>query len=336
IDPRVAPFEKYLSVVQANPGKTLLFNDVDIMHGLMNGLRSGNDLIRGKRNLGVIAFENTLFDDEAKARGGKYDFIVCHSRFNQDMLHAAGFSDVRLAWQGVDPPEMVTPPRRNRFGDRFVIFSGGKLEFRKAQDVVVEAFRRFHARRPDSVLVTAWHNPWPQFGLDMAESRIAKVPPTIDKASNRLNITQWALANGVPESAFVDLGFLSRAQMTEAMAEVDAAVFPNRCEGATNLVAMEAMGCGIPCVIAANSGQLDLLIEPDVCFPLTRQTQLNNPRGTRTGWCESDPDEIVENLEKIYADRAEAGRRAARGRDFLLRQRTWRQFAEVFVAECDR
>jgi hypothetical protein len=41
-----------------------------------------------------------------------------------------------------------------------VIFSGGKLEFRKGQDIMVAAFKRFHARHPDSMLMVAWQNFW--------------------------------------------------------------------------------------------------------------------------------------------------------------------------------
>jgi glycosyltransferase involved in cell wall biosynthesis len=215
-----------------------------------------------------------------------------------------------------------------------VVFSGGKLEFRKAQDVVLEGFRRFHARHPDSVLVAAWHNPWPGTAMSMAESRLAKVAPTLD--GHRLAITAWAVANGLPEEAFVDLGFMMRPQMTEALAEVDAAVFPNRCEGATNLVAMECMGGGIPCLIAANSGQRDLMIQDGVCIPLTRQTPLDDPHGARTGWCDSDPDEIAEGLERLYSDRAAAKAMGETARAFILGERTWRHFAEHFVAECDR
>jgi hypothetical protein len=63
---------------------------------------------------------------------------------------------------------------------------------------------------------------------------------------------------------------------------------------------------------------------------------LDNPHGDRTGWSDSDIDEILDHLETIYTDRAEAKRRAELGRTFLLTERTWRQFAETFIAECDR
>ena len=51
----------------------------------------------------------------------------------------------------------------NMFDDRFVIFSGGKLEYRKGQDIVIAAFKIFQKRHPEALLITAWHNVWPQF-----------------------------------------------------------------------------------------------------------------------------------------------------------------------------
>jgi glycosyltransferase involved in cell wall biosynthesis len=336
IEPLLPAYERFVKLLEANPGKVIQFNDLDIMHALSNGLQTTTPNLRGLRNIGVVAFEDTLMDADTRKRGHEFDFIVAHSRFNCQLLSEAGFPDVRMAWQGVDPVELLLPKRANRFGDRFVVFSGGKLEFRKSQDVVVEAFRRFHARHPDSVLVGAWHNPWPENAMTMAQSKLAKVAPMLDQSTGRIALTAWATANGVPPGAFADPGFLLRAQMTQLLAEIDVAIFPSRCEGATNLVAMECMGSGIPSLIAANSGQKDLMIEDGVCYPLTHQTPMDNPDGRRTGWCDTDPDEVVEKLEQVYTDRKKARKIAAKGRDFILGQRTWRKFAEVFVAECDR
>jgi len=47
-------------------------------------------------------------------------------------------------------------------------------------------------------------------------------------------------------------------------------------QGGTNLVAMEAFAAGIPSIISANTGHLDL-IDDDRCFPL--RLQYKTPRG---------------------------------------------------------
>src|SRR5207253_2111241 len=46
------------------------------------------------------------------------------------------------------------------FKDAFVVFSGGKFEFRKGQDLVIRAFKVLQDRHADVVLVNAWHNFW--------------------------------------------------------------------------------------------------------------------------------------------------------------------------------
>ncbi|MBF0394080.1 MAG: glycosyltransferase family 4 protein [Alphaproteobacteria bacterium] len=317
-----------------NPQRVQM-SDVDVMVPLGNAMQGDPtaDRFRGRRNIGVIAFEGTRIDERALAVGRSFDFVIAHSTFNVRILREAGLPDVRLAFQGIDPSEMYPVARRGLFGNRFVVFSGGKLEFRKGQDIVVEAFKRFHARHPDALLVSAWFNVWPAVAMDMAESKLAKVPPRV--VNNRLEITRWAVENGLAPDAFFDLGFMSRSRIANVLAECDAALFPNRCEGATNLVAMECMACGLPAVLSANTGHMDIIRE-GLCYPLTRQSPVDDPRGDRQGWGESSVDEVVERLEEIYANRDEARRRGALGMEFIQKERTWRKFAEAFVAEAER
>ena len=68
----------------------------------------------------------------------------------------------------------------------------------------------------------------------------------------------WSLREFLVGNVVVP-GLLNSAQMASLLKQADIAVFPNRCEGGTNLVAMEAIACGIPTVLSANSGHLDLM-----------------------------------------------------------------------------
>ncbi|MBF0334448.1 MAG: glycosyltransferase family 4 protein [Alphaproteobacteria bacterium] len=336
IQPLVAGWHSIEAWMAQNKPQAVQLHDVDVMHPLGNGLQEDGAAMRfrGRRNIGVIAFENTALDANAVALGRSHDFIITHSHYNVDLLRDAGIPDVRLAWQGIDPTEIFPMQRRGVFGNRFLVFSGGKLEFRKGQDIVVEAFRRFHQRHPDALLVTAWFNAWPHLSMDMTESKIAKAPPRVVDGK-RLEITRWALDNGLPPESFWDLGFMTRARIPVVLAECDAALFPNRCEGATNLVAMECMGCGVPVVISANTGHRDI-IRDGMCYPLNDQRPVDDPRGDRRGWGESSVEETVEALEQIYQNREEARRRAALAMEFVHKERTWRKFAEAFVAEAER
>lgn len=316
-------------------GQPIRTGSVDIVHGLGNrfgAAGTGAIPFQGLRNIGVIAFEDTRLDAEVLARARAFDRVVVHSTYNRDLLLAHGLPDVGLVFQGIDPDEMAPQPPAGAFGDRFVVFSGGKLEYRKAQDVVLAAFRAFHARHPDALLVTAWHNLWPVTAQGIAESPLVGGAPELD-GHGRLRIHDWAVANGVPADAFVDLGFLGRRAVAAVLADCHAAVFPNRCEGATNLVAMEAMACGVPVVLSANTGHRDLM-KGDVCLTLDDQTPVPDHDGSRAGWMESSVEELVERLETLYADRATAKAMAGRAMDFMRGERTWAAFAAGFVDLC--
>ena len=310
----------------------LHLNDCTVLHALGSGFHAGAPSLRfrGDRNIGVIAFEDTLFDQPMIERARQYERIVVHSTYNQDLLVEAGFTNVDCVFQGIDPEELPLLPSRGALKDRFVVFSGGKLEFRKGQDLVLAAFRIFHARHPDSVLVTAWHNPWPKLAGSIAESGLTPTAPEIDPATGLLKLQKWAVAHGAPPDAFIDLGFLSRDQIAPLLAECHAAIFPNRCEGATNLVAMEALACGVPSILSDNTGHRDLL-SLGAGVRISRQYPVDDPQGCRKGWSESSIEEIVTHLEMLYSNREEARVIGQRGQAYIRRERTWRIFAEEFV-----
>ena len=272
-------------------------------------------MVRGHVNIGFIFYENTHFDAAARERAAFLERIMVGSSWNRDYLRTIGFNNVAHVSQGVDIGRFSPGPRSDIADQRFRVFSGGKLEFRKGQDIVVAAFKRFHERHPDSVLVTAWFNPWPDTALDMERSpHLAVVPEVVEGEGVRT--TTWALANGIPEDAFIDLGLTPNAAMPGILRSVDVAVFANRCEGGTNLVAMEAMSCGVPCILSANSGHLDIIGDGN-CYPLFYQSQVLDKNDPADVWRESSVDEIVECLEKAYTDRDDAARRGRAGAEFM-------------------
>ncbi|MHB1310471.1 MAG: tetratricopeptide repeat protein [Gemmatimonadaceae bacterium] len=295
---------------------------------------AGGDGVHSGRRVGVIFFEDTALDDAAVARAFRYDMIIAGSSWNAEMLKASGVPHVRLVLQGIDPSLFHPRPRTGVLGDRFLVFSGGKLEFRKGQDIVVEAFRRFHATHPEAMLVTAWHNHWPQTMAGMDAMGYVHGHPAV--RDGRCEVAPWLVANGIAPDAVLDLGLQPQPVIAQVLREMDVAVFTNRCEGGTNLVAMEAMACGVPTILSANTGHLNL-IGSDTCFPLERQAPLSvttpSFRGTVL-WGESDPDEVVAHLERVYDDRAEAARRGASGAA-LLAQLPWATQAEELLRQLD-
>ncbi|MFZ5623209.1 MAG: glycosyltransferase family 4 protein [Gemmatimonadota bacterium] len=304
-------------------------SDFPVLRALGNGLRGNEDgwRLSAPRNVGLIFSEDTAIDQAARARAARFDVIVAGSRWNAEILRAAGIPQVRAIPQGIDPSLFGPDERSGVLGDRFVVFSGGKLEYRKGQDLVIAAFRIFHARHPEAILVTAWHNPWPDTMAGIETTGFVRGRPSLTRAG-RLEIVPWLVENGLPEEAVVDLGPLPNYAMAQTLREADVAVFPNRCEGGTNLVAMEAMACGIPTILAANSGHLDLLEREGAALPLTRQGALRGRcpfyRGCE-GWGESDVEELVEQMEAVWRDRDAARRVGQAGAAFMREQWTWRQ-----------
>jgi Glycosyltransferase len=147
-----------------------------------------------------------------------------------------------------------------------------------------------------------------------------------------LDIDSWLIANGLPPSSFVNLGLMPNYLMPLVYREADAALFPNRCEGGTNLVAMECLACGVPTILSANTGHLDLIDEKH-CYPLVCQRPVpSHPifPGTK-GWGESDVDEIVEVLERIYHDRQSARQKGLLGAEFMI-DLAWEKQIDRLVA----
>lgn len=286
--------------------------------------------LRANRNVGVVFFEDTHLDDGALDRARALDAIVAGSTWNGEILRAYGLTNVRTVLQGIDPSVFHPAPRSGVFADRFVVFSGGKLEYRKGQDLVVAAYRRFRERHPDALLVTAWHNLWPQLIADLELAGHVRGVPRA--SAGQLCIAEWLAANGIPADAAVDIGAVPNAMMGQIVREADVALFPNRCEGGTNLVAMECMAAGVPTIVSANTGHLDL-IRTGGCFALRSQRLVRQPTRHFTavdGWGESDVDEIVALLERLYTDRALARNRAEIGAAAMARL-TWQAQVDALL-----
>ena len=226
-----------------------------------------------------------------------------------DHLKRSGVKNVQVWTQGVDTTVFCPGPRNNYFRDRFVIFSGGKLEFRKGQDLVLEAFRKFHLSHPDALLMTCWGNPWPETAHSIERSTILREQP-VWRNDSTLDLMSWVDRLGISKDAVYELPVIPNSSMVQILREAGVALFPNRCEAGTNLVAMEALATGIPTILSSNTGHLDVS-KSVPCYRLEQQQfvePLNQQDGV-DGWGESSVDEILETLERIYRDREDACRR---------------------------
>ena len=291
--------------------------DAPVLVALGTGLRqptaAGGKILIGNPTIACPILEQATLDPAWRERFGRYALIIAGSTWNERILRSHGIHGVTRVWQGVDTGLFHPAPKAGLLPkDRFVIFSGGKLEFRKGQDLVMAAFRAFQQRHPEALLLTAWHSPW----SDLMYSAVGRPDIAVPgpNADGTPDVIAWAVANGVPAASVIAVGPTPNIAMPHVLHEADVALFPNRAEGGTNLVAMECLASGIPTILSANTGHLDLLLGDRIALPLTRQGAAMRDGLDTTDWGESDVEEIVERLEEVWRDRDAAramGLRAA-------------------------
>ena len=303
---------KIQAFLKENPVELLHFKHA-VLHGSSSDFAGfpGQDRVWGKPNVACAAIEHLVCSENGRKISKNYDMFIAISQWNADYLKSLDVGPVHLCYQGIDPSLFHPAPASGLYKDRFVIFSGGKFEYRKGQDIVLAAFKRFHAKHPDALLVTCWQNLLMPDGAAFALAGHCASVPTAAK-NYGLQITPWLLKQGLPPGSFIDLPFTHNLLMPAILNECDMALFPNRCEGGTNLVAMECMACGIPTYVSYNTGQKDL-VDLIGAGALRRQGTVKPTPSMQTveGWGETDVEEVVEAMEKTYANRTQAKSEAA-------------------------
>ena len=275
----------------------------------------------GSETHGLVFLENPLITPKGLGIYNAFDTLTAGSTWARDVLRERGVPGAEMCIQGIDPALFHPAPRRGYLRDRFVIFSGGKLEFRKGQDIVIEALKRFRARHPETLLVCLWSNPMLGGYFVKLLNRSPYFPDLLDHVGDAG--VDWAGligSAGLPSQAVRVFETVENWILPQIMREADVALFPNRCEGGTNMMAMQAMACGVPSILSANSGHLDI-IEDGACVALRHQSPvaLDHPELSTDGWGESDVDEIVDALEMIYRDRQRACEIGTAGANLMTR-----------------
>src|SRR6185437_605414 len=96
----------------------------------------GQDYVYGEPNVGCAAIEQLICTPNGRRIAGNYDAFVAISRWNESFLKSLDVGPVHLCHQCIDTTMFHPGPRMGLWRDRFVIFSCGKFEFRKCQDIV--------------------------------------------------------------------------------------------------------------------------------------------------------------------------------------------------------
>lgn len=334
IDPVFALGHKLHAYLRENPKEILHFRHA-FLHGCSSDFSgfAGQDRIWGQPNIACAAIEHLVCTPHGRKIAGNYQMFIAISKWNADYLKSLDVGPVHLCHQGIDPSLFYPGPNSGLYRDRFVIFSGGKFEYRKGQDIVTAAFKRFYAKHPDALLVTCWQNllPADAHAFDLA-GLCDGVPEAKAAPDYGLHTLPWLLKQGLPPGSFIDLPFTHNLMMPAVLRECTMAIFPNRCEGGTNLVAMEAMACGLPTYVSYNTGHKDL-VDLLGCPAFRSQGPVARSSSMQTvdDWGESEVDEVLAAMEAVYDNPVGARRSAALIAEKIAQDWTWSRLNEKLL-----
>ena len=194
----------------------------------------------------------------------------------------------------------------SKFTDDFFLFSGCKYETRKGQDVIIKAFKSICDKYADIKLVCNWTNTY-----------------TKDDGKDDL------IKAGIPQDRVIMTPLHSNEMMAEIYQNTDLGIFPSRCEAGTNLVMMEYMACGKPCIGTIGTGQGDIL-NSENGLPLNSKgiIVLKSTEGEIiSNWEEPDSDHLIELIKWSYENRKKIqmlGKNAAQ----TMKTKTWEKMAQ--------
>ena len=293
--PLLPPYQARLEVALRSAETTaagflhLLGNHLEPIHSAEN--------LEGRR-FGYVQLTDPDLSATALTRGRSYAALITGSDWSRGILQSSGLETVHTLAAGIDPGIFHPAPKTGWFGDRYIIFSGGDGSYRQGQDILLKAFGLFWQRCPEALLLTTWELP----------------------ASERQNF---------PEEAIVCLGPLAYPLWGQVLREATVAVFPDRCQSGSNPLVLGSLACGVPTVLSANTGHLDLL-RHNLGYGLQVQRLVRSEAG-RPGWGESDVEELLEIWERIYTSPQEARHRGMTAAEFIQTW-TWEKVAHQVAA----
>lgn len=274
--------------------------------------------------VGFAVFEENVLSKASIERARtQFRHLVTGSTYCADVLREHGLANVSVVYHGVDS-RLFRPQEDSRpfFKDHFVVFSGGKFEHRKGQDIVIRAYKVLQDRHRDVMLVNSWYNSWRYSRETMAASTLIEYRPPGN--GNYIAWMNELLArNGLDLERVITVGLRDNQMLPTLYHATDLGIFPNRVEGGTNLVLMEYMACGKPVVASYNSGHKDVIRrENAVLIEKHGVLEKSTTSGVTCTWNETDLEETIEKLEWCYQHRDDLhalGRQAAAD----MRQFTW-------------
>lgn len=242
------------------------------------------------------------------------DQVWVPSGFNARTFAASGVPEdrIRVVPYPIDVDGPAAMPRRRDDG-RFVAVSVFEWTWRKGWDVLLSSWiEEFRPEDPVLLRILTYR------GLGALGKG-----PGIEGQVGRLLERLGRSPESLPDIEIITTP-LSEADLAAFYADADAFVLPTRGEGA-GLPVLEAMAAGIP-VVATAYGGYEEFMESDLAFPVPvarmvpapQEMLQDNPVYAGLSLAEPDGAALRGRLREVFEDRAEARRRAARGREAVI------------------
>lgn len=297
-----------------------------ILHAIANCEFEKIIPVHGYFDAGYCFFENYL-TERAIETARQYDLILTGSSYNTEILKSYGLRSVETLIQGIDP-DIFNPIKqpKDRWKDYFVIFSGGKMEFRKGQDLVLAAVKIIQERHKDVFFINCWENVWSHSFETLSASPHIKFKNHGDTWVEKM-AALYAL-NHMYMGRCMSYPLVPQRELRNIIKNSDLGVFVSRCEGGTNLAMMEYMACGKPVVATMTSGHQDILTDSN-CFQVKKLAPNEfKANGVPIAlWDDPDLEEIVACIEEAYNNRGRARDIGANGAKDM-RRLTWERTAK--------
>jgi glycosyltransferase involved in cell wall biosynthesis len=233
-----------------------------------------------------------------------WDHIVAGCEWSAEMIRSAGYHSVSVITHGANT-ETFTPAEDDKPRDRFTIFSGGKMEWRKGQDVAIQAVGYLMQKYSDVELIFDWYNPWPKTAENIRMTRLYADNP--DLSTHQImrkcgidfgRVRTLQTASATPEEHVAD--------KLQAYRQSDVGIFPNRAEGTPNSMMVDMMACAKPVIALYAHGQRDVLDyhQPVTCTESDDLEIRSKEDGKlQAVWFEPHVDEFIAKLEWAYRHR---------------------------------
>ncbi|MDP3148610.1 MAG: tetratricopeptide repeat protein [Ignavibacteria bacterium] len=327
---------KKINLVSIDEDENLQNNttiDGTVLHALVDIDMNSLYKVRGSKNIGYAFFEYELTPLSLQNLK-KYDLVLVGSTWNKKKLEQAGIKNVEVLIQGIDP-DIFYPSESETDKKFFKIFSGGKFELRKGQDLVLKAVKILQQKYSDIVLVNAWYNFWPATMSLMSKSGHIKYE-LIGNNWEEYMLNLYKM-NAIDASRILTLPLVANNKSREIYMYTDIGLFPNRAEGGTNLVLMEYMACGKPVIASSSTGHKDILTDQN-SIKLKKMKEFkvyNEKKELIADWEEADIEEIISQIEYAYFNRDEI-KRIGSNAATDLKHYTWESTADNLLKLLNR